>query len=172
MVPRCYLRQNPPFTENHDLPSFPRPTLPCNLPPRCPFFLPHVSFTSRLVVPPLSLLHAPSYVCSNNHLLGGGVTIEKQLEKHAGNWSPERAQMFFTKTLWNDRYLGGGSTSSSVWAAEMQNKPPFNKCLRHCILQRSYVVVVPEDLVFSFLYQQTLFCRLSHWRLDQTGRTP
>lgn len=107
MVPRCYLRQNPPFMENHDLPSLPRPTLPCNLPPRCPYFLPHVSFTSRLVVPPLSLLHTPSYVCSNNHLLGG-VTIEKQLEKHAGNWSPERAQMFFTKTSWNDRYLGGG----------------------------------------------------------------
>lgn len=56
--------------------------------------------------------------------------------------------------------LGGKSTSSYVWAAEMQNKPLFNKCLRHCILQRSHAVVVPEDLVASFLYQQTLFCSL------------
>lgn len=138
MVPRCYLRQNPPFTENHDLSSFPRPTLPCNLPPRCPFLLPRLFHVSPCCASPfapprpfLCLLQQPS------PLGRGGVTIEKQLAKHAGNWSPVQAQMFFIKTFWNDCYLGK-STSSYVWAAEMQNKPLFNKCLRHCILQRSH----------------------------------
>lgn len=57
--------------------------------------------------------------------------------------------MFFTKTLWNDRYFGGGEVLPPLsGAAEMQNKPPFNKCLRHCILQCSYVVVVPQDISF------------------------
>lgn len=73
-------------------------------------------------------------------------------------------------TLWADCYLGRESASSHVWSAEKQNKPPFNKCLRRCILQRSNAVVVPEDFVLSFLYQQIY--SLSSARAKQGVKAP
>lgn len=168
VVPRCCLRESSPSTEKHDLPSF----------PRSPIFLPYISFTLRLVVSPLSLPHAPSCVCSNTHL-PGGVTIEKAVNR--ARWelvSRSRSNVhykdFMEHSLPWEGTRGTEKTSSYAWVAKMQ----INKCLHHCILQRSHLVVVSEGLGVFFNVISTPADLLlqglglwSHWCLDQTNKT-
>lgn len=123
MVPRCYLREGSPSTENHDLPSVPQSTLPNNPPPSPPIFS-HISLSRlALLCLPLRSSTPPLMFVAPR----GGVTIEKQLAERAGNWPPDQDQTFMTKTLWNARYPGRAraeKTSFCARAARTESNAP------------------------------------------------
>lgn len=102
----------------------PRPSLvpPAN-PLHTPPFFSHISLSRfALLCLPFRSSTPPSYVCSNNHLLGGG-TFEKHLAEHAGNWSPDQDQIFISKALWKTRYTRDTEkTSSNARVAKMNKK--------------------------------------------------